>query len=68
MAEDIKKIAGHNIRRLREKRGWSQEKLAGEAGLHAPTSTGWDGVLLYPVMLCEVVLGAEKLYVLRDQR
>jgi len=33
VAEDIKKTVGHNIRRLREKRGWSQEKLAEMADL-----------------------------------
>lgn len=33
MAEDIKLTVGHNIRRLREKRGWSQEKLAEMADL-----------------------------------
>lgn len=33
MAEDIKKIVGRSIRVLREKRGWSQEKLAEMADL-----------------------------------
>lgn len=33
MAEDIKKIVGHSIRRLRKKQGWSQEKLAEMADL-----------------------------------
>ena len=34
MTEDIKKTVGRSIRVLREKRGWSQEKLAEEASLH----------------------------------
>jgi transcriptional regulator with XRE-family HTH domain len=33
MAEDIRKIVGRSIRVLREKRGWSQEKLAEMADL-----------------------------------
>lgn len=33
MVDNIKKTVGSNIRRLREKRGWSQEKLAEMADL-----------------------------------
>jgi transcriptional regulator with XRE-family HTH domain len=33
VTESIKDTVGHNIRRLREKRGWSQEKLAEMADL-----------------------------------
>uniref|UniRef100_A0A7C4CD97 XRE family transcriptional regulator n=1 Tax=candidate division WOR-3 bacterium TaxID=2052148 RepID=A0A7C4CD97_UNCW3 len=33
MREDPKSVVGRNIRRLREKRGWSQEKLAEVADL-----------------------------------
>ena len=33
MTEDIKKTVGRRIRVLREKRGWSQEKLAEMADL-----------------------------------
>lgn len=33
MTEDIKKTVGRSIRVLREKRGWSQEKLAEMADL-----------------------------------
>lgn len=31
---DIRKQVGLNVRRLREERGWSQERLAFEADLH----------------------------------
>lgn len=31
---DIRKRLGMNVRTLREARGWSQEELAFEAGLH----------------------------------
>ena len=34
MEKDINKRVGLNIRRIREKRGLSQEKLAGLAGIH----------------------------------
>jgi len=31
---DITKVFGENIRKLRLKKGWSQEKLSEESGLH----------------------------------
>jgi len=34
MKKDINKQVGFNIRRIREKRGLSQEKLAALAGIH----------------------------------
>jgi len=34
MCNDPKKIFGENVRRLRKKAGWSQEKLAEIAELH----------------------------------
>lgn len=34
MPRSIKKLVGQRIRELRERRGWSQERLAEEANLH----------------------------------
>jgi transcriptional regulator with XRE-family HTH domain len=34
MPESVVLIVGRRIRELRQKKGWSQEKLAEEAGLH----------------------------------
>ena len=31
---DIRTRLGHNVRRLREAKGWSQEAYADEAGIH----------------------------------
>ncbi len=33
-AIDIKSVVGLKVRKLREKRGWSQEQLGFKAGLH----------------------------------
>ncbi|MFO7675682.1 MAG: helix-turn-helix transcriptional regulator [bacterium] len=34
MAKSVRVVVGQRIRELREKKGWSQEKLAEEADLH----------------------------------
>lgn len=34
MPKDVVRKVGRRIRELRQKRGWSQEKLAEESGLH----------------------------------
>jgi len=34
MSKDVVRKVGLRIKELRQKRGWSQEKLAEEAGLH----------------------------------
>ncbi len=34
MAEDIRKLVGSRVRKLREKLGWSQEELGWQSGLH----------------------------------
>jgi transcriptional regulator with XRE-family HTH domain len=34
MPESVVRKVGHRIRELRQKKGWSQEKLAEEANLH----------------------------------
>jgi transcriptional regulator with XRE-family HTH domain len=68
MPDNVVRKVGRRIRELRQKRGWSQEKLSEEAGLHRTYIGQAELVLLYPVVFRKVMLGAEKLYVLRDQR
>jgi transcriptional regulator with XRE-family HTH domain len=37
---DIKQLFGHNVRKSRELRNWSQEKLAEHSGLHRTYISG----------------------------
>lgn len=37
---EIEKLIGQNVRAFREQRGWSQEQLAFEAGLHRTYVSG----------------------------
>jgi transcriptional regulator with XRE-family HTH domain len=37
---DIKSVFGKNVRRLRELKGWSQDKLSEESGLHRTYLSG----------------------------
>ena len=37
---DIRRQVGENVRKLREKRGWSQERLSFEAELHRTYISG----------------------------
>ena len=37
---DIRRLVGENVRRLRAKKGWSQEHLAFESGLHRTYISG----------------------------
>ncbi len=37
---EIQKLIGQNVRAFREERGWSQEQLAFEAGLHRTYVSG----------------------------
>ncbi len=66
MADNIKKTVGRSIQVLREKRGWSQEKLAEMADLDRTYVGPLNCALLYAVVLRNVVLGAEELDVLDD--
>lgn len=40
MEEKILKVCAENIKRLRKERGWSQELLAAQAGLHRTYISG----------------------------
>ena len=64
MSDNVVRKVGRRIRELRQKKGWSQEKLAEEVGLHRTYFGQVVEGLLYPVVFGEVMLGAEKLDVL----
>ena len=64
MPENVVRKVGRRIRELRQKKGWSQEKLADEAALHRTYIGQVVEGLLYPVVFSEVMLDAEKLDVL----
>ncbi len=40
MAMDVRRLLGRNVQRLRLARGWSQEELADEAGIHRTYVSG----------------------------
>ena len=68
MPDNVVRKVGRRIRELRRQKGWSQEKLAEEASLHRTYIGQVVEGLLYPVVLSEIMPGAEKLDVLSDQR
>jgi transcriptional regulator with XRE-family HTH domain len=37
---DVRRLVGENVRRLRARKGWSQEQLAFESGLHRTYISG----------------------------
>ena len=63
---DIRKQVGLNVQRIRRKRGWSQEELAFESGLHRTYISGIERGARNPTVL---VLGklAEALEVRPDR-
>jgi transcriptional regulator with XRE-family HTH domain len=49
--EDIRKIVGRNVRTLREVRGFSQEELSFECGLHRTYISGIERGVRNPTVL-----------------
>lgn len=47
---DVKNLVGFNVRRLREKRGWSQEELAHRSGLHRTYISGIERGIRNPTV------------------
>jgi transcriptional regulator with XRE-family HTH domain len=47
---DIRRQVGLNVRKLREKRGWSQEELAFEADLHRTYISGVERGIRNPTV------------------
>jgi transcriptional regulator with XRE-family HTH domain len=48
---DVRRRVGHNVRRLRELRRWSQEDLGFEAGLHRTYISGVERGVRNPTIL-----------------
>jgi transcriptional regulator with XRE-family HTH domain len=48
---DIRKQVGLNVRRIRQERGWSQEELAFESGLHRTYISGIERGARNPTVL-----------------
>ncbi len=48
---DIRKQVGINLRRLRREKGWSQEDLAFESGLHRTYVSGIERGVRNPTLL-----------------
>jgi len=48
---DIRELVGLNIRRLRKQKGWSQEDLAFETGLHRTYISGVERGIRNPTVV-----------------
>ncbi len=47
---DIRRRVGRNIKTLREAKGWSQEELADQAGLHRTYVSGVERAIRNPTL------------------
>lgn len=70
MAQNVKQIVGQRIRELREKKGWSQEKLAEHADLDRTyigrIERGEKNIGLENLVKIAAALGTKVAVVLRD--
>ncbi|MBS0384574.1 MAG: helix-turn-helix transcriptional regulator [Proteobacteria bacterium] len=48
---DIRRLVGRNVQRLRSDKGWSQEELADEAGLHRTYISGVERGVRNPTIV-----------------
>ena len=53
---DIRRQLARNVKRLRQARGWSQEELADEAGLHRTYVSGIERGVRNPTIAIVAVL------------
>jgi len=69
---DIRRQVGVNVRRLRSKRGWSQEEFAFECGLHRTYISGIERGVRNPTVLVlhemAAALGVEPVKLLEKSR
>ena len=63
---DIRRQVGQNVKRIRKERGWSQEELAFESGLHRTYISGIERGARNPTIVILARL-AETLRVTVDQ-
>jgi len=57
----IRQVLGNNVRRLREDKGWSQDKLSEESGLHRTYISGIERGIRNPTIeiVYEIALALE---------
>lgn len=56
---DIRRVVGLNVRKFREKQGWSQEDLADRSGIHRTYISGVERGIRNPtVMIVSILAGA----------
>jgi len=63
---DIRRQVGRNVKRIRKERGWSQEELAFESGLHRTYISGIERGARNPTIVVLAKL-ASTLHVTVDQ-